>query len=500
MDPCSDVANHQSSKLDEFVLVSRRIRKAGRGAYSSSPTVRKNSPTANGSLVFASPEFREAPSKLSAPFPGGAIGKERGIASSFQAILTTFSDQSRLQNQGKEAQASPTRSDGDDEPRGAPPQRTASPLAPLDAETRIRESRPESSGIMRTHLVPPNGDSSFPRKSNSFSVLAGPEKSSEGSETTVARQTKRNDLSVAKAKAPKARNTQRKNSSNSPITSSPHSLIEQPGTGTGAASPEGEAAQGPSPSPIDYNLEVEAVFSMDLVSRMKESAAKKARRTVIGRTLGGRATLKSLSDCLKLHLPVPLVSINLLTRGYFEIMFEEEEGAKATRRLAAVEWSGLSLSFSRYAPNFDASSQGAEAHLTHAIKVQFPDLHEEFKNTTALTLMASKLEEVLEIKAADSYIKRPTGPMITIELKDISKLPGYIRIPLMAEGTDDTTTIAQKILYSGLLNQCRRCRRFGHHARACITSRNKPWEGTPASNPANFKGAHGKVPEGAGVP
>jgi hypothetical protein len=40
--------------------------------------------------------------------------------------------------------------------------------------------------------------------------------------------------------------------------------------------------------------------------------------------------------------------------------------------------------------------------------------------------MASKLGEVLEIKAVDSYIKRSVGPMITIELKDISKLPGYI--------------------------------------------------------------------------
>jgi hypothetical protein len=185
---------------------------------------------------------------------------------------------------------------------------------------------------------------------------------------------------------------------------------------------------------------------------MKENTAKKARRTVIGRTLGGRATLKTLLDFLKLHLPIPFVSITLLTRGYFEVRFEEEEGAKATRRLAAVEWSGLSLSFSRYAPNFDASSQGAEAQLTHVIKVQFPDLHEEFKNTRALTLMASKLGEVLEIEAADSYIKRPAGPMITIELRDISKLPGYLRIPSMAEGSEDTTTIAQKILYSGLPN------------------------------------------------
>jgi hypothetical protein len=233
----------------------------------------------------------------------------------------------------------------------------------------------------------------------------------------------RNDLSAARAKAPKARNSQRKNSSNSVITPSPHSLIKQPGTGTGATSPNGEAAQGPSPSPIDYSLEVEVDFPSDLVSTMKENAAKKVRRTVIGKTLGGRATLKSLLDCLKLHLPIPLVSITLLTRGYFEILFEEEEGAKATRRLTAVEWSGLSLSFSCYVPNFDVNTQGAEAQLTHAIKVQFPNLHEEFENTRALTLMASKLGEVLEIETVDSYIKRLAKPMITIELRDISKLP-----------------------------------------------------------------------------
>jgi hypothetical protein len=66
---------------------------------------------------------------------------------------------------------------------------------------------------------------------------------------------------------------------------------------------------------------------------MKENAAKKTRRTVIRRILGGRATFKTLLDCFKLHLPIPLVLITLLTRGYFEILFEEEEGARATRRL-----------------------------------------------------------------------------------------------------------------------------------------------------------------------
>jgi hypothetical protein len=72
--------------------------------------------------------------------------------------------------------------------------------------------------------------------------------------------------------------------------------------------------------------------------------------------------------------------------------------------------------------------------------------------------MASKIGEVLEIESTDSYIKRPAGPMITIKLKDISKLPGYIRIPSMAEGAEINDLVAQRILYSGLPNQCRKCR------------------------------------------
>jgi hypothetical protein len=90
----------------------------------------------------------------------------------------------------------------------------------------------------------------------------------------------------------------------------------------------------------------------------------------------------------------------------------------------------------------------------HTIKVQFPNLHEQFQNAKALTITASKLGAVLEIEAAESYIKRPTGPMpmVTVEVQDISKLPGYIRIPSMAEGAPTTNTIRQKILYFGLPN------------------------------------------------
>jgi hypothetical protein len=61
--------------------------------------------------------------------------------------------------------------------------------------------------------------------------------------------------------------------------------------------------------------------------------------------------------------------VTLLTQGYFEVLFEKEEGARATRKLTVVEWSSWALSFSRYLALFRPNEHGAEKLLTHTIKV-----------------------------------------------------------------------------------------------------------------------------------
>jgi hypothetical protein len=291
-------------------------------------------------------------------------------------------------------------------------------------------------------------------------------------------------------KAPKARNAriaQKKQAA--PLTRDfpPSFLDALPGNGTGASSPSGEDTQGPSP--VDYSLEIEAEFPPAMVIELQRNAALRARKTVIERTLAGRASFKELQDVLRLHLQAPFQIVTLLIRGYFEVLFEKEEGAKAARKLAAVEWSGWALSFSRYSALFRPNEHGTEMLLTHSIKVQFPDLHVQLRTEKALTIMASSIGEVLDIESPDSYIKRPAGPMVTVEVKDISKLAGIIRIPSMVEGAGPGDTASQRILYSGLLNQCRKSRKFGHLAKNCPLNRSPTQEGSiPEKAPPEWRG------------
>jgi hypothetical protein len=221
------------------------------------------------------------------------------------------------------------------------------------------------------------------------------------------------------------------------------------GSGSGLPFPLGEEPQGLSP--VDNDLELDTDFLLDMVVVMQKGTIKKAHMMVIRRTIRGRPTIKVLNNCLKLHLLTSFVSATLLTHDFFEVLFSNEERAKATWKITSVEWSGMNFFFSRYISNFDSNAQGAEAMLTHTMKVQFPDLHEQFRKDN-LTIMASKIGEVLEIKPMESYVKRPEGPMITVEIQDINRLVGHIRIPSMVKNATPKDTILQKIMYSSMPN------------------------------------------------
>jgi hypothetical protein len=74
-------------------------------------------------------------------------------------------------------------------------------------------------------------------------------------------------------------------------------------------------------------------------------------------------------------------------------------------------------------------------------------------NKQDLTTMASSIREMLEIKAMNSYIKRLTNPMITIEVPNIATLLGNVKIPSVNPYDSIKMLVLQKIVYLNLPNQ-----------------------------------------------
>jgi hypothetical protein len=73
MEIYSEAADLKTAKLNEFVMVAHRIRKARRNARAPPPMGRKNLLAANGSIDPASPELCEAPAKPIPPRSGETI-------------------------------------------------------------------------------------------------------------------------------------------------------------------------------------------------------------------------------------------------------------------------------------------------------------------------------------------------------------------------------------------------------------------------------------------
>jgi hypothetical protein len=78
-------------------------------------------------------------------------------------------------------------------------------------------------------------------------------------------------------------------------------------------------------------------------------------------------------------------------------------------------------------------------------------------NMNHLTTMASNLGKVFKIEPMDSYTKRSIGPMVTIEISNISKFLKYVKIPLVDSNNLVKTFFFHKIAYLGLPNQCDKC-------------------------------------------
>jgi hypothetical protein len=94
------------------------------------------------------------------------------------------------------------------------------------------------------------------------------------------------------------------------------------------------------------------VLKMDIPNECLEltltNMVTQTKKMLIQKLMGKILPFKELKDCLELHLHQSFYSIKLLTRGFFEVVFLEEEGTTRVRVMAVVEWEGLSMNFFKW--------------------------------------------------------------------------------------------------------------------------------------------------------
>jgi hypothetical protein len=349
MEICSDPYDQHISKLNETSVIAYRIRKARCGVHSGFGKFKPRSGSGGGAKVFlpvskevlfgtngsfvlpvqCSSETLAAPSTL---LLESLLSKGKNTNAALEDPVAT-SDSKSCRSPGKSAQTATIQSDGESHEGNL--QRSPLPICHREVSTQFAMGTAGAPGSFSQSQVLPKNFVPLPHISKLFSVAAGKGPSSEILGVATERREARGKLPATRKKDPSERTDSRRRSNTVSATPPNPALTTRPGNGPRTTAPTGVDPQGPSP--IDYSMELEAEFPTYMVIEMQSNAAKKARRTVIGRTLGGRATFKALHECLKLHLPTSFSSTTLLTRGYFLILFENEEGAIATRKLTTVD-------------------------------------------------------------------------------------------------------------------------------------------------------------------
>jgi len=268
MNLCSDSREQSDSKMDECRQVADRIREAGRCDRQEIDKLGSSKRISNDALAYPISRSDDTPSsrsrsalpeqdldstslEASIPPSGGARSRDKNLVDRTPAPSVTPEEQTKHSKRRGEVRSNQTCSDGRTDNSNS--QRLLLSEAPEEGKAqhdRRLTERPES-------------------KNHPLQVLQNPSPLLSCSETLSNVIRKSAGSTTLSAKAPEAlgaRNTRKKQAA-PPVRKLPHpSLNALPGSGSGISSPTGEDTQGPSR--VDYTLEIEAVFPLDMVLDM----------------------------------------------------------------------------------------------------------------------------------------------------------------------------------------------------------------------------------------
>ena len=108
-------------------------------------------------------------------------------------------------------------------------------------------------------------------------------------------------------------------------------------------------------------------------------------------------------------------------------------------------------------------AQGDGKELKYLVWIQIQGLGKHLRNEKCLSILAAKLGKVLKVEILETYRVKTAGYRVKILRRSIHDLPTSMIIP----GENLRESTEHGLLFSGLLDQCKRCRKFGHIAKHC---------------------------------
>ena len=201
----------------------------------------------------------------------------------------------------------------------------------------------------------------------------------------------------------------------------------------------------------------------ELLSTLRANCAAKAAVSLLGRIQGKHPGLKTLTAWAKDTLHPSLTLLSLKANNLFEVTFDSEEGRLHALRQADFKCESSAIFFASWQPHFDSRAPQAIAKLDCPVWVQVIDLCQVLREEKFLRTIGEQLGQVIAIDSSDAYKAKLLGPRIRLLVQDPNNLPHSIVIPRL----DGDGEIEYELEFSGLPNQCGRCRARDHQVRHC---------------------------------
>ena len=212
----------------------------------------------------------------------------------------------------------------------------------------------------------------------------------------------------------------------------------------------------------------------ELLSTLRNTCAEKASVSLLGRIQGKHPGLKALTAWARETLHPSLLLLSLKANNLFEVTFSTAEGRTHALTQADLNCEAANITFASWRPHFDAKTQQAQEQLDCPVWMQVVDLCQIMREEKFLRTIGDHIGQVIAIDNSEMYRAKLFGPRIRLLVKDPNNLPKTIVVPRL----DREGVVEYSLEYSGLPNQCGRCRSRDHQVRNCPKKESKTYRKT----------------------